>query len=211
MKKNLLFLAASVLLSLALWFFVVTRGQSGISLEVPVHFTDIPSHIHVSGETPTTVIVNLRGHERFLEAIHSDDIKVELSLSNISRGTHQIGMDKARVVMPPMLRLVSINPPTITVRAEEKGTRMAPVRAVTSGMPARGYRVRLVEVQPKEVSVEGVRGELKSLKYLYTEPVDITDATDSVVTEARVTSTDSSFVLAPQSVTVKVVIIRERQ
>ena len=62
--ENLGLKISAVLISVFLWFFVTSRGQSEITLDIPLEFKNIPADIGLVNTSVKTVSVTVRGHER---------------------------------------------------------------------------------------------------------------------------------------------------
>lgn len=211
MRKNFWIKAASVLFAVALWMFVISRGQTDISLEVQVGFRDIPTGLQLAGGKSRTVTVGIRGHERFIKELNPGDVHVYVDMGGLKRGVHQLRIRSRNVRLPSPLRVVSVTPSSLNVQLEESLKKTVPVRAVVAGRPGEGFKAVSVEVMPPEVVVEGVVSEVRRIKAVETVPVDVTSASDTVVREARVVKPGGSMSTEPDSVTVKVVIVKERE
>ena len=62
----------------------------------------------------------------------------------------------------------------------ETRNKSIPIRAEVTGLPAEGYAVREIKVQPESVRLEGTRGALRNMKLVSTKPVDISGAMGNV-------------------------------
>jgi YbbR domain-containing protein len=120
MRKNFWIKVASVVLAVAMWLFVISRGQSEVSIEVPIEFRNIPKGLQiVKAETTTVAAVGIKGHERFLKNMTPADIHIYLDLSNITEGRHLLNINSDNVKLPPPLRLININPSSVRVTVEK--------------------------------------------------------------------------------------------
>jgi YbbR domain-containing protein len=211
MRKDTWIKAVSVLFAVALWMFVISRGQTDISLEVQVGFRGVPAGLQPAGGKPRTVTVGIRGHERFIKELNPGDVHVYVDMGGLGRGVHQLRIRSRNVKLPSPLRVVSVTPSSLNVQLEESLRKTVPVRAVVTGRPGEGFEAASVEVMPPEVVVEGVVSEVRRVKAVETVPVDITLASDTVVKDARIVRPGGSMSAEPDSVTVKVVIVKERE
>lgn len=209
MKRNFWIKAAAVLLALVLWMFVMSRGQSSVSLEVPVVFQNVPPGLQVSGEKSRTVTVEVRGHERFIRDLRPGDVHVSLDMEGLKKGIRQYRITRANVKHPSTLRVVSISPSSLNVHAEETLKKTVRIMPVIAGEPLKGFRTSAVEVVPAEATVEGLVNEMRRMNTLETEPVDISSASETVVTEAKILKPDTSIKTDIEAVTVRVVIVKE--
>lgn len=208
MKKNLWIKVIAVLLAVGLWMFVISRGQSELSLEVPVVYRDLPTGLQVAGAEKTVTLV-VRGHERFIRNLSPEDIHVSVNVADLKKGIHPYRVTRSDVKLPAALRVVSIFPSAINVQAEETLKKRVHVTPVVTGTPLEGFRRGMVEVVPEEVMVEGMVNEVRRLQSLETEPVDVSSASATVVAEAKIRKPGGSVLPEVNTVTVRVVIVKE--
>lgn len=211
MRTDFWIKAASVLLAIALWAFVISRGQTDISMEVPIIFRNVASGLHVSDNHADTVTVVIRGHERFIRELNSTDVRIYVDAEGVGKGYHQFRIKGRNVDLPGPLRVVSISPSSVNVRFVETIRKTVPVRAVVIGLPLAGYRTLAVEVVPKEVVISGEARSIRKVVSIYTEPVDISSASDTVVRNTGLVQPSESVSTEPESVTVKVVLAKEKK
>jgi YbbR domain-containing protein len=209
MKRDHLLMIYAVLLALILWGFVITRGQAGITLEVPVELMNIPAGLTVTDGSNITVRVSLSGHERFIKQLGPKDIQVQTSLEKLKKGenTHLLRLED--ITLPPALKVTGLSPSRLHLRAEERATKKVPVTAAITGLPGEGFAVRKIIVNPTNVTIEGVRRALKKVDLLYTLPVDIMSATGDVVAEAELNMTGVPVTSQEKKVMVTVTITKE--
>jgi YbbR domain-containing protein len=200
---------ASVAIAIVMWFSVVTRGQSTLTLEVPVNFANLTDNLRIVGDGDRFVTIELRGHERFLRKLSPDDISVVLDLTGVSHGTHVLEVARESVLLASPLRVMSISPSAFNIKVEKTALKTVPVRTVVTGLPAKGYAVRSIEVLPGEVEVRGAGSEIKLLRWLYTRAVDVSGATENVSAEVEL-DTDT-LTTETGKVKVNVIIIKERK
>lgn len=211
MKRDQWLLLASILLALVMWGFVIARGQSSINIEVPVTFENIPVNFRVTSGSNTSVKVSIKGHERFIKNIRPEEIKVKASLEDMKKGNNVYVINRADIELPPTLEVLSLSPSVLHLGIEETIRRKLPVRAVITGLPKNGYTVRKVEVIPMSVDAEGIRNIIKGLAQIYTKPVDIGDATNSIETEAELNISGMDIIVSDKTAMVRITIAKENQ
>ena len=84
--ENLGLKIAAVLLSIVLWLFVTSRGQSEISIDVPLEFKNIPSGLEMVNHSTKTISLSIKGQERLIKNIKPSDIMVSVDLSKARKG-----------------------------------------------------------------------------------------------------------------------------
>ncbi len=210
MRKNIWLRILSVVLAVVLWFFVISRGYSDVSVIAPVEFVNIPQGLHVAAsESTSSVTVGLRGHERIIKSFSEEDVKVRLDLKGLPKGSHRIDIGKKNIGVPFFVRLVNVQPSKAEVVLEEGASKSIPVKPYIVGQPEKGYKIVRIKVVPGSVDVEGGGSELDSVSWLKTEPVDVSGASKTVEREVRVAAPEG-IKLGRDTVTVEVAIEKER-
>ncbi len=195
---------SAVLISLFLWFFVTSRGQSEITLDVPLEFKNIPADIGIVNTSIKTVSVTVRGHERPMKSLKASDLRVYVDLGKAKNGEDVFYINKDDIKLPYALSVTNITPPTVKVRLEETASKKVPVRPVIIGEPMEGFFVSSLKVDPKSVVVTGLKSDLKKLDFVKTESLDITDSNSPMTREVNI-DTNGAKITAEKS-TVKVTV-----
>ncbi|MCC6345935.1 MAG: hypothetical protein IT388_01970 [Nitrospirales bacterium] len=175
----------SVVLALALWFFVTHHGRSEMALVVPVTFKNVPRGLELLRESVKSVTLNIQGQERLLKGLQPADIGVFVDLSGAKKGEEVYYFDKGTIVVPRTVEVVRIEPTSIRITLDESLTKRVPVKASLIGEPERGYRVASVRIHPSAVMVEGAKTELARVAFLRTEPVDLTGLDGDITQNVR--------------------------
>jgi YbbR domain-containing protein len=209
--KNVLFhnfglKIAAVLLSMVLWLFVTSRGQSEISLDVPIEFKNIPVGLEMVSNSAKTVSLNIRGQERFIQYMKLSNIRVPLDLGKAKRGEGIYYISRDDITLPDTVTVTNINPTSVKIDFEETKTKTVKVIPVIIGQPARGYAVKSSAVDPQTVTIEGIQSETARVTLLKTEPFDVTDMNETVTQSARLDLTGRKIRTENDTVEIKVVI-----
>lgn len=166
----------SILMAIALWFFVASKGRSGIIMDVPIGFKNIPQELELVDATKT-VSINIEGHERLIKNLREKEIGVVIDLRNAKKGETHYSLSQDNVNLPRGLVVTKISPKTVRLMLEERLRKEVLVRPVIVGSPAEGLMLRKVEVTPKKVDIEGPASVITKIYAVKTEPVDITGIT----------------------------------
>ncbi|MDP3110506.1 MAG: CdaR family protein [Thermodesulfovibrionales bacterium] len=197
---------AAVVMAITLWFFVTSRGQSEVSMDVPIELKNIPSGFESVRQGIKIVSVSIKGQERLLRNMKPAAVRVHVDLSKAKKGKGTYYINNEDVKLPSTMTVTNISPSSVMVALEETVIRKAPVQAVVLGTPKKGFFVGSVEVNPREMTIEGARSEVSRIKSLRTEPVDITDMDETSVQEVRLDLGGRNIRTEVQEVNVKVVI-----
>lgn len=203
--ENLGLKVMAVFLSISLWIFVTSRGQSEISLDAPIEFKEIPPGLEIVSQSAKTIGLNVRGQERLLKNIKPKDITVSLNLGKVKPGetTYYVHRDDIRV--PKALTITNINPSSVKVLVEETVRKTVRVVPVLTGEPDKGFSVKSVSVSPPNIEIEGIRREVARISVLKTEPLDVTGMNESFTHDLKLDM--AGHMVRTQSATVAIRVV----
>lgn len=209
--ENLGLKIAAVLLSIILWMFATSRGQSEISIDVPIQFKNIPSGFELTNHDIKTISMNIRGQERLIKNVRPADISVYVDLSNAKNGESIYYIDRDDIKLPPAVTITNISPPSIKVSIEETITKTVKVKPVIFGTPETGYYVKSIATRPQTLVIEGIRSEIGRVNKIKTESLDITGINETLTQNLKLDLKGMSIRTKTNDVEVKVVIGAERK
>jgi YbbR domain-containing protein len=187
--ENLGLKIAAILLSIVLWFFVTSRGQSEMSIDVPLEFVNVPPGLELVNHGTKTVNLNIKGQDRFIKNVSASNVRVSLDLSKAKRGEGTYYINREDIKLPRSITVTNINPPGVKVTTEETASKTVRVVPLIVGEPEKGFYLKSIEVSPDTVTIEGVRSEIAKVSALKTEPLDITGFNETVTQNLRIDTT----------------------
>ena len=206
--ENLGLKISAVLLSVLLWFFVTSRGQSEMALEVPLEFISVPAGLGIATTSVKTVTVTVRGQERVMKSLRPSSVRVLVDLGKSKDGDGVYYISKDDIKLPYAMTATNVAPTSVSVRMDETISKKVPVKPVVTGLAAGGYMIRSVDVKPREVNVQGLRTDIRRIGEVRTEPLDVSGARETVIQEMGLDAAGGSVKANPASVTVSVAIGR---
>jgi YbbR domain-containing protein len=195
----------AVFLSIFLWIFVTSRGQSEISIDVPVEFKDIPPGLEIVSQSAKVISLNMRGQERLLKNIKPSDISVSLDLSKAKSGEGMYYVHREDMRLPHAITVTNLNPSSVKVVTEETVRKTVRVIPILTGEPEKGFVVRSVSVIPPNVEIEGIRREISRINTVKTEPFDLTGMYETFVQDLKLDMTGRMVRTKTATVSVQVV------
>jgi YbbR domain-containing protein len=199
---------AAVLLSVVLWIFVTSRGQSEMSIDVPLEFKNIPSGLEIVNQSAKVISLNIKGQERFIKNVKPSDIRVYIDLTKAKKGERIQHITRDDIKLPHAITVTNISPSSVKVITEETITKTVKVRPVIIGDPERGYYVKSIEVVPQTVVIEGIRSEVRKVNNIKTEPIDITGLNETFTQDLKLDIAGMNIKTKVDDVKVKAVIVR---
>lgn len=196
-------------LSLALWFYVTSKGKSEMTITVPLELRNIPPETVVVGDIAGSLEVRLQSQERELRDISLGKKVVgvlDLSMTKIGENLLHISPDDIR--RPSDVTVSHITPSEITVKLEQLIRKTFRLKAVLHGAPAAGYRVAKVTVAPPIITVEGPESAMKAFDILQTLPIDVQGAEETLTVEPKINYQGQPVKILEKDISVRIQIER---
>jgi YbbR domain-containing protein len=160
LHRNLPVKAASLLLAIFLWFWVMLNQENPITqatVEVEVHPRGVAAGLALDLRT-RRVKVSLRGLEQDMADLKSS-VRASVSCQGLGAGSYRLPV---HVAVPRDVALVAIRPPTVVAVLEEVVSQSKPVEVKLVGEPApAGAEIKSAECSPKQVQVSGARSQVE--------------------------------------------------
>ena len=195
---------SAVLISLLLWFFITSKGQSEMTVNIPLEFKNVPADMGIVETSTKSVNVTVRGHERLMMSLKPSDVRVYADLSRAVRGDDVFFVNRDDIKLPYALKVRNISPSTVRVKLDETVSKVVPVRPVLIGQPGTGFVLSSVTVEPNKVTIRGLKSDLAKIRSIRTEPLDITDAAKPISQEVDIDTAGANF--TPDSDSVRLMI-----
>lgn len=203
--ENFALQALAFCIALFLWW--VAHGSSSIErgYDLPLTVRGVPDELVVTGQSGDVLNIRVLGSPAVLRGIDPERLEYVIDASGARPGVSDFEIDTSHLDLPRGARIVSRSPARVAITLERRASRSVPVRADVEGVPAAGYAVEKVEVDPPRVRVSGARGEVLRLGEAVTETIDVSGLTDSIEREVRVLSGGGHvWIAAPGTVRVRI-------
>jgi YbbR domain-containing protein len=166
----------AVFLAIVLWIYVTSRGQSEISIDVPIEFKSVPTGFEIVNSNVKTVSLSIKGQERTVKHVKPADIRVSLDLGKAKKGEGTYYINREDIRVPHAITVTNINPSTVKVVVGETVTKTVGIVPIIIGQPEKGYAIKSITVTPSTIVIEGIKSEIRKVKKLRTEQIDVTGA-----------------------------------
>lgn len=180
----------SLIMAVALWFFVMLSGRSEVTKDIPVKFINISEKLAIM-DYPQTISVTIEGQERLLKYLKPNEISAVLDISGAKPGRSFYTVSRDDIKLPKSFLITTINPETISLTLELQLKKSVPVKPDIVGAPAKGFNIVEIKVDPDTVSIEGPKSVISKIGRIKTEPIDISGIKSDLVYKANLNLTDS--------------------
>lgn len=200
--------AAAVVLAVVLWIFVVSKGQTEMSLSVPIEYLNVPPGLEIAKREAKMTNIVIRAHESLSRNIRQETVRVYLDVSKAKKGEGVFPIRKDDVKLPFGASIIKVEPSAVKIAFEETVSKTVVIRADITGSPENGFYVRSVEIMPKEIDIEGAKSEVRKIIFVKTEPIDITGLNEDFSQEAGLKLSNGNVRLKVDKVDVRIRIAR---
>jgi YbbR domain-containing protein len=162
-------------LAISVFIWAVAQGTSSIqeSFDVPVELVGVEDGLVVTDQNSDAINVRLRGSRASLRNLDREKMKYRVDASGGKPGVAVYEVDVETIEHPTGTTFAGHSPSRIQVRFEKRGRKAVNVRAEIQGVPAPGFHVAGVVIEPAKVWLEGARSQVMRLNEVVTESIDI--------------------------------------
>jgi YbbR domain-containing protein len=169
--ENLALKALSLVLAVTVFLLVNTDKEREIRVRTFLEYKYPADKVLISDRVDE-VTLTIRGPWRRLRDFNERELdRITLDLSAAPTG--EVPMPTEPVTLPPGLRVVRIDPPSIRVAFDKRVEKTVEVTLVTVGRPAHGYIVKEQKLEPAAVRVRGGERTIAALASIRTHEVSV--------------------------------------
>jgi len=174
-------------LAISVFIWAVAQGTSSIqeSFDVPVELAGVEDGLVVTDQNSDSINVSLRGSRASLRNVDRDQMKFRVDASGGKPGVAIYEVDVNSIAHPAGTHFVGYSPAQMKVRFEKRGRKAVSVRAEIQGVPAPGFHVAGVVIEPAKVWLEGARSQVMRLNEVVTEAIDVSGLAANEAREVR--------------------------
>jgi YbbR domain-containing protein len=201
-------------ITLGLWYAVTTqRAPAQMRLRgVQLDFI-LPEGVDVGNEPVDEVDVTLEGSQGKLAELNARNLVALADVTELRTGDRVLRLTDKNVTMdlPEGVRIVSINPRSLTLHLEPLVEREVAVEARFEGQPPEGFARGVVQVSPPSVRVRGPQSHVNAVDRAFTETISLAGQRETLVLpQVAVDIPDHKVTPADSSVAVRVEIGEEQ-
>ena len=199
----------AILVACTLWFFVATSERSQLALPAPVEYVGLPAELVVVDGQRETLDVELRAVRSVVARLSPDTVRVSVDLTGLPQGESVVQLTPADVQAPPGATVTRITPGRLHLTIAQAATGSVKVVPQVRGIPAEGFAIKRVEVEPTKVSIKGPRSTIEMRGEVSTIPIDVSGSRRSVTQNVGLMLPASTYLTRERTVRVTVEIAEE--
>jgi YbbR domain-containing protein len=182
----------SLLLATGLWYATSPDEQPAeVAVRAPIVFERLPADLEISSETIPEAQIRVRGPERVIRQLRSNDVHAELELADAKAGERTFDLTSQQISHPRDLIVVQVVPSQVRIAFDTRLTREVEIHPRVTGNFLTGEQITKVDVDPPRITITGPRHHVEKVDSATTDPVDATGTT------SRATFTTNVYVADP--------------
>jgi len=203
----------SLILALILWLTLMPEEKifSEKTLTIPLEPHNIPAETELVEKPPATIDVVIRAPIRLIDQINPANVVAKLSLEKATVIQEEYPLNTTMISIPQGAQVVRISPNKVNLRLEKTKEVMLEVVPNIIGELPEGFKIENIEVIPSSVKVIGVESKIKDKGKVRTNPIDISNLTQSTEFEADFILPNPDLRLASSSSKVKIKITIQKE
>lgn len=175
--KGLILRVFSVLVAVALWYFVNSESNlTLVSFLAPIEIQDLPNGRIVTLQSHRQAQVTVKGPAFLISKLSSNPPLVRIPAPKEGDSRMLVPLLKSQLNLPQTVQIVSIEPAEVKFTFDRLVTKKVPVVVPRIGALGDSYIVREVEIAPSEVNISGPESDLQAITSVETYPLDLRTA-----------------------------------
>jgi YbbR domain-containing protein len=205
---NFVLKVLSLLLAAGLWFLISPDEQPAeVAVRAPIVFQHVPSHLEISSENIPEAQIRVRGPERFIRGLQSNEIHAEIDLADVQPGERTFDLTSQQVRHPREVRIVQVVPSQLHLAFDTRLTREIDIHPRVSGdFTDDEYKA---EADPPRITITGPRNHVEKIESATTDPIDATGTRGRAVFTTNVYVSDP-LVQVVQTTSIRVTVTVQR-
>jgi YbbR domain-containing protein len=137
----------------------------------------MPTILEINSEHVPGAQVRVRGPERLVRGLRSDQIHVEVDLSDAKPGERTFNLTAQQIREPRDVAVVQVVPSQFQLSFDVRERRDIQVHPRVTGQFASGLRIARVIANPDHITITGPRARVEDIDFATTDPIDATGLT----------------------------------
>lgn len=203
--SNLPLKLASLLIALSLAYVVQSASNSStISIFVPLEVKNIPEDRAIVKPIKRGTQITLRGPSFLVGSLAANPPQLKVKLPDASADRVTVSLRNLDLDLPHGIELVNMDPSQVDFELETLDRQVVRVEVPRVGQLRAGLMLSNLEIFPKTIQIRGERSDLKAIKTVESEPLDLSSLKESTEVTLNIRPLGGSIASSTKSVSVRV-------
>ena len=207
---NFSFKLMSLIFATALWFMISRDDRPAeLAVRAPIVFQNVPSELEISSESVPEALIRVRGPERVIRQLRSNDVQAVLDLSGSKAEARTFDLTAQQVDHPRDVSVVQVVPSQLRLSFDTRLTREVEVHPRVTGNFASGDQIVRIDADPPRITISGPRHHVEKIDAAITDPIDASGTLGSAVFTTNAYVADP-LVQVAQGTSIRVTVVVEK-
>lgn len=176
MTRNLSLKLISLIAAMLLAYSLQDASNTSVvSLFVPIEIRNPPAEKVLVKRMKQGVQVTVKGPSFLIGEVAASPPPFRIKLPDDVEGKYVAQLMSSDISLPPSVSVLAMDPPEVELVFESVEERAVKVEVPQLGSLSKALELVGIEVEPRTVTVRGPRSEIKQLRSVETEPLDLRD------------------------------------
>jgi len=207
---NFSFKLMSLIFATALWFMISRDDRPAeLALRAPIVFQNVPSELEISSESVPEALIRVRGPERVIRQLRSNDVQAVLDLAGSKAEARTFDLTAQQVDHPRDVSVVQVVPSQLRLSFDTRLSREVEVHPRVTGNFASGDQIVRIDADPPRITISGPRHHVEKIDAAITDPIDASGTLGSAVFTTNAYVADP-LVQVAQGTSIRVTVVVEK-
>ena len=160
----------SLLLAVMLWFAVSYKGESKLSVSVPVTPSSLEKDLMIKSMDTEDVLVMINGPVAALKNLRPKDVKAPIDVGELKSGRHIVNIQNSDIIVPKGIKVEAVKPDYVVIEIERTLEKRLKTVVKLDNKWKSLYSVK--SWYPQYVTVEGPKASMEKIDAIETVPID---------------------------------------
>jgi YbbR domain-containing protein len=200
----------SLIFATALWFMISRDDRPAeLAVRAPIVFQNVPSELEISSESVPEALIRVRGPERVIRQLRSNDVQAVLDLSGSKAEARTFDLTAQQVDHPRDVSVVQVVPSQLRLSFDTRLSREVEVHPRVTGNFASGDQIVRIDADPPRITISGPRHHVEKIDAAITDPIDASGTLGSAVFTTNAYVADP-LVQVAQGTSIRVTVVVEK-
>ena len=207
---NFSFKLMSLIFATALWFMISRDDRPAeLAVRAPIVFQNVPSELEISSESVPEALIRVRGPERVIRQLRSNDVQAVLDLAGSKAEARTFDLTAQQVDHPRDVSVVQVVPSQLRLSFDTRLSREVEVHPRVTGNFASGDQIVRIDADPPRITISGPRHHVEKIDAAITDPIDASGTLGSAVFTTNAYVADP-LVQVAQGTSIRVTVVVEK-
>ena len=194
----------AAVVAFTLWFFVATSEHSQVALPTSIEYVGLAPHLVLVAGHRESVDLEVRAIRSVVARLGPETVRVHVDLTGLEAGESVVEITPSDVQAPPGATVTRITPARLHLTVAPAATGAVKVVPQVRGVPAEGFAIQRVSVEPPSVRIKGPRSTIETRGEVSTLPIDVSGSRRTVTQSVGLMLPASTYLTRERTVRVTV-------